>query len=51
MESLRKEAFVLGGHGRHLQNKMSKTEKRKMDRRVDKRRRQGHKLELFVNEK
>jgi hypothetical protein len=35
----RREAFELGGSGRHMQNKMSKTTKRNLDRKVDKRRR------------
>jgi hypothetical protein len=36
----RKNAFVLGGHGRHMENKVSRRTKRYFDRRVDKRRRQ-----------
>ena len=40
MSGHRKDAFTKGGHGRHLQNRMSRTSKRAIDRRVDKRRRQ-----------
>jgi len=37
--SLHKDAIRLGGHGRSLQNKMSRTTKHNLDRQVDKRRR------------
>jgi hypothetical protein len=37
--SLSKDALIKGGTGRCLQNKMSKTTKRNLDRKVDKRRR------------
>jgi hypothetical protein len=42
-EGHRKGAFARGGGGRVLQNKMSKTTKRKLDRRIDKRRRREEK--------
>ena len=48
MSGHRKDAFVRGGHGRHLQNKMSKTTKRKLDRRVDKRRRKEGQTSTFT---
>lgn len=41
----RRDAFERGGHGRGMQNRMSKTAKRNMDRIVDKRRRRAHKAE------
>jgi hypothetical protein len=42
-EGHRKGAFARGGSGRVLQNKMSKTTKRNLDRKVDKRRRREEK--------
>ena len=40
-EAHHKGAFARGGWGRHMQNKVSRPTKRRFDRRVDKRRRQG----------
>ncbi len=43
---MKKDAVVKGGHGRGLQNKMSKTSKHNIDRKVDKRRRQEGKRKI-----
>ena len=45
MNTLRKDAMVHGGHGRGLDNKMSRTTKKKLDRQPDKRRRTAGKKE------
>ncbi len=37
--SLKKEVFVLGGHGHGLENKISRTSKHNIDRIISKRRR------------
>lgn len=41
---MKKDAQIKGGHGRGLQNRMSKTVKRNIDRKVDKRRRREGKV-------
>jgi len=46
MAGHKKDAFIKGGWGRHMQNKISRTTKRNLDRKVDKRRRR----EGFNNE-
>ncbi len=46
-QTLRKDAFEHGGHGRGLDNKMSRNSKHKLDRQVDKKRRQKQKKELM----
>lgn len=44
--SLSRDAIELGGHGRGMDNKMSRTTKHKLDRRPDKRRRRKAKKEI-----
>lgn len=39
MNTLSRQALILGGHGRGLDNKMSRVSKHNHDRRIDKRRR------------
>lgn len=41
--SHRKEAMILDGHGRGIDNKMSRDSKHKKDRLIDKRRRENKK--------
>ena len=48
--SLRKDAFSYDGYGRGIDNKMSRTTKRKIDRVVDKRRRRAGKAEISIFE-
>lgn len=42
-QTLRKDAFEFGGHGRGMDNKMSRNSKHKADRLIDKRRRRKDK--------